>query len=129
MILLVSYFFNSSIALAAIAKSSFLNEYSSDLSVAGASDIPKARIWISKDEAWGVNNELDQTNSDLFNVLVHEIGHILGLDHSSDPNSMMYPLFERETDQVHPEVTSNDVEKLRNLYGNVFFNHVIIELN
>jgi predicted Zn-dependent protease len=87
------------------------------LTIARASGPIASRVWISADEHWGTNNELNQTGTDLFNVLVHEIGHILGMRHSPDSGSMMHPLFERPTTQVRPVVTPDDVERLRNLYN------------
>uniref|UniRef100_A0AC35GCD8 Peptidase metallopeptidase domain-containing protein n=1 Tax=Panagrolaimus sp. PS1159 TaxID=55785 RepID=A0AC35GCD8_9BILA len=87
------------------------------LTIARASGPISSRVWISADEHWGINNELEQTGTDLFNVLVHEIGHVLGMRHSPDSGSMMHPLFERSMNQDRPVVTPDDVERLRNLYN------------
>uniref|UniRef100_A0AC34R7T5 Peptidase metallopeptidase domain-containing protein n=1 Tax=Panagrolaimus sp. JU765 TaxID=591449 RepID=A0AC34R7T5_9BILA len=95
----------------------FLQVDQTHLSVGGAFESgQKAKIWISDSEAWDSDSQNAATKTDLFNVLVHEIGHILGLQHSQDSESTMYPIFERNPDE-RPRVTSNDVEKLRNLYG------------
>ncbi len=49
---------------------------------------------------------------DLFSVLLHEAGHVLGLGGSSDPSS---PMFERYA--VHTGLTPGDAAALRALYG------------
>src|SRR5262249_44399131 len=50
---------------------------------------------------------------DLFSVMLHEAGHVFGIDHSPDPNSPMYP----QLAQVRIGLTPADVAALRALYG------------
>jgi hypothetical protein len=45
--------------------------------------------------------------------LLHEIGHVFGLDHSSNPHSIMSPLFRFDS----AEIQSEDVRNLRLLLG------------
>lgn len=50
---------------------------------------------------------------DVFRVLLHEAGHVVGLDHSTDPNS---PMFEHGIpSSIEP--TAEDAENLREVYG------------
>lgn len=52
--------------------------------------------------------------NDLYSIIVHEAGHILGLDHNpSDPSSVMYPV---ET-TPHAGLAPADVSALQSLYG------------
>ncbi|MCL7049211.1 hypothetical protein MKW94_017877 [Papaver nudicaule] len=50
-------------------------------------------------------------------VAVHEIGHLLGLEHSSEPKAIMYPtiLFGSLKRQLH----GDDVQGIRSLYGHL----------
>jgi hypothetical protein len=53
------------------------------------------------------------TPYDLYSVLLHEAGHAFGLDHSTDPNSPMYPRF----NNTKTGLTAGDVTAIRTLYG------------
>ncbi len=57
-------------------------------------------------------NEL-KTLDELYALSLHEAGHILGLEHSTDPNS---PMFDHGGTIVLPP-TAKDRESLKNLYG------------
>jgi hypothetical protein len=64
------------------------------------------------------DNEEPWTNSatfdvDLLTVAAHEIGHSLGLDHSNDPNALMYPSY------FAPRrfLGSDDIAGVQSLYG------------
>ena len=47
-------------------------------------------------------------------VTMHELGHLLGLQHIDDPGSVMYPI-----SKIRPQVLSErDSETLRGIYGN-----------
>ena len=45
-------------------------------------------------------------------VAAHEIGHLLGLRHSEDPNALMYPYI---NNSLKPK--SDDIKKIQKLYG------------
>lgn len=55
----------------------------------------------------------DRGSFDLFLVATHEIGHALGIDHSSVPNALMYPVL---TPQVRG-LTEDDQGAIQALYG------------
>ncbi|MDB5337403.1 MAG: Matrixin [Planctomycetaceae bacterium] len=51
--------------------------------------------------------------NDLYSVLLHEAGHVLGMGHSLDPNSPMFELLNR----VHEGLTADDIATLQSVYG------------
>ncbi|KAI1728632.1 matrixin domain-containing protein [Ditylenchus destructor] len=76
----------------------------------------QSRIWIHRNENWSTFQIQEEGKLDIFLVLIHEIGHTLGLRHSQDKNSVMFPIFERETGEQLPVISNDDVERLRSLY-------------
>ncbi|MDR3719359.1 MAG: matrixin family metalloprotease [Bryobacteraceae bacterium] len=59
------------------------------------------------DEAWSVDGSLQ-----LYVVMLHEMGHALGLGHSDNPADVMYPYY-----QGTQHLAAGDVEALRTLYA------------
>ena len=49
---------------------------------------------------------------DVFSVALHELGHALGLNHSSDPNSVMYPSYQGFVTGL----SASDIQTIRMLY-------------
>lgn len=49
----------------------------------------------------------------LYNVALHEIGHLLGLAHSQDPNAIMYAYYAENRNDLQPD----DVAGIQSLYG------------
>ncbi|XP_075383870.1 matrix metalloproteinase-9 [Tenrec ecaudatus] len=75
------------------------------------------RLWCAttsnfdRDRKWGFCP--DQGYS-LFLVAAHEFGHALGLDHSSVPEALMYPMY-RFTEE--PPLHKDDIQGIQHLYG------------
>ncbi|XP_054830430.1 collagenase 3-like [Eublepharis macularius] len=69
-------------------------------------------VHFDDDETW----TSDSRAFNLFAVAAHEFGHALGLEHSSNPRALMYPLYTYRglKDFVLPE---DDVEGIQALYG------------
>lgn len=49
----------------------------------------------------------------LYNVSLHEIGHLLGLDHSQDQNAIMYAYYGEDRNDLRED----DIAGIRSLYG------------
>jgi len=84
--------------------------------VAGATSPVNSHIWIKQSERWGTFQKQEAGRLDIFLTIVHEIGHALGLQHSTDQSSVMFPIFQRQVGEELPVINSDDVERLRNLY-------------
>ncbi|KAJ0050333.1 hypothetical protein NL108_017503, partial [Boleophthalmus pectinirostris] len=56
--------------------------------------------------------------TDLFTVLLHELGHALGLSHSSSRHSLMRPYYQGPAgDPLHYSLGPRDLESITQLYG------------
>ncbi|KAG8201980.1 hypothetical protein JTE90_027453 [Oedothorax gibbosus] len=64
------------------------------------------------DEEWTINED---NGTNLFQVVVHEIGHSLGLDHSDVEDSVMTPFYEGYVPQK--TLDRDDIESVQILYG------------
>lgn len=58
------------------------------------------------------NNMTRYVPSTLFPVIMHEVGHVLGLDESTDPRSVMYPVL-----STSRPFTAQDLTQVQELYG------------
>ncbi len=59
------------------------------------------------EENWHAGQDVD-----VFTVALHEAGHALGLGHSDNPNSVMYPYYRRVT-----ALAEDDIAAIRQLYA------------
>ncbi len=69
-----------------------------------------AKIWIADYSQGGTK----LTNDEVYTAMLHELGHSIGLGHSNNPNSIMYP------STLHTrtmEISKEDLRKLANKYG------------
>ncbi|CAI9112798.1 OLC1v1013291C1 [Oldenlandia corymbosa var. corymbosa] len=74
-------------------------------------------LHLDKGERWSVDFEKEKAKSavDLESVATHEIGHLLGLDHSRAKKSVMYHSIGWRTKKVN--LTVDDVAAIQALYG------------
>ncbi|CAL1357230.1 unnamed protein product [Linum trigynum] len=80
---------------------------------------PSGRLHLDGDENWvvaGSNGDIALPSAvDLESVAVHEIGHLLGLGHSSIESAIMYPTISSRTRKV--ELAQDDIDGVQQLYG------------
>ncbi|XP_050282261.1 metalloendoproteinase 4-MMP-like [Quercus robur] len=75
------------------------------------------RFHLDAAETWAVDFEKEKSNvaMDLESVATHEIGHLLGLGHSSVTEAVMYPSLMPRDQKL--ELTMDDIEGVQALYG------------
>ncbi|XP_039600466.1 neutrophil collagenase-like isoform X4 [Polypterus senegalus] len=73
-------------------------------------------VHFDHEEIWTANS----TDYNLFSVAVHEFGHSLGLSHSNDPGSVMFPAYT----YLKPNdftLSYEDVQRIQDMYGNQYW--------
>jgi hypothetical protein len=77
-------------------------------SIAGDSHYDNTEFWVDDPFEDGIGPEID-----LPTVLLHEFGHALGLGHSTDPASVMYPFYSGARRSLH----ADDIAGIQFIYG------------
>lgn len=80
---------------------------------------PTGRLHFDGEESWVIDGDFINASPvsavDLESVAVHEIGHLLGLGHSSVEDAIMYPSISSGTRKV--ELANDDIMGIQVLYG------------
>ncbi|XP_055305009.1 matrix metalloproteinase-2-like [Sitodiplosis mosellana] len=72
-----------------------------------------AYIHIDLDEDWNFEERFYKNRTNLLNVIAHEIGHALGLDHSESGGGIMF----RKSNKYVEQLCEDDVMAIQRLYG------------
>jgi hypothetical protein len=80
----------------------------------GPGDAWRGELHLDGDEAWSIDTPASGS-ADLVTQLVHELGHVLGLDHSRDQAAIMYPTF--RNGEVKRALGASDIDAIQLLYG------------
>ncbi len=64
---------------------------------------------------FNIVEEIPSTYTDIQNTLTHEIGHLIGLDHSYNPSSVMYPTAQAGEIKKR-ELTQDDIDGVCEIY-------------
>ena len=72
------------------------------------------KMHFDADENWSIDKP-NGDQIDLVSVATHEIGHILGLQHSTDVNAVMYPFL--NFGMTKRELSHDDIDGMLALYG------------
>jgi hypothetical protein len=64
-------------------------------------------VHLDADENWHAGGDLD-----IYTVVLHELGHAIGLGHSDNPGDVMYPYYHRGA-----QLSANDIGAAQELYG------------
>ena len=72
-------------------------------------------VHFDEDEHWSERREISHHATSLFAVAVHEFGHSLGLSHSTERSSLMFPWY--STIPQDYSLPQDDMEAIQYLYG------------
>lgn len=72
-------------------------------------------VFFDHGDPWAVIGELDKP--DVLGAAIHEIGHSLGLHHSSNPDANMYWIFQRHTGPGSGMLHADDIAGVQTIYG------------
>jgi hypothetical protein len=81
----------------------------------GDTDQLPGDVHFDDQDRWDLIGSL--TYPDILGAAVHELGHTLGLDHSTDINAVMYPTFPRRSGLGTAFLTSDDIAGIQAIYG------------
>lgn len=73
------------------------------------------RLHLNADQPWSTQVPIPHGYYDLVWVAMHEIGHLLGLDHSSHRSAVMYPFAHRGVNRR--ALSTDDIAGIRSLYS------------
>jgi len=75
--------------------------------------ILEADIWLNDDYTFSIAESPAVGETDLESVVLHELGHWVPLDHTADPNAVMYAVLNQSTKRILQE---DDLQRLIALY-------------
>lgn len=76
----------------------------------------KVEIHLDKDEKWCYYN-CSSLQISLLSVLLHEIGHTLGIKHLFDKSAIMYAYYSPQKNLTNIDLSKNDIYAVQTLYG------------
>ena len=72
-------------------------------------------VHFDEDEIWSEKREINRESTSLFAVAVHEFGHSLGLSHSTERTSLMFPWYSSIPQDF--SLPKDDMDAIQSLYG------------